>query len=111
MMNLETRKVIHTRYVIWLTKSYGEFKKSKPAITFDDSDDEEGNGAGRELDSARIDDDDGVIIHIDPDDSPAPSDNDDDEDDELEGPPLNRRQAREMKKLGGWFNPTATAMT
>jgi hypothetical protein len=110
MMNLETCKVIHTRDVIWLTKSYGKFKKSKPPITLDDSDDEEDNGTGRELDSARIDDDDGLIIHINPDDPPAPSDNDD-EDNEPKGPPLNHRQAHEMKKLGGWFNPAATAMT
>jgi hypothetical protein len=96
-----------------LNKTYGEFKKSKPPSTLDNNNDEADRATGRDVDSARIDDDDGIIINIDSDDKPVPSDNEDKAVD-LEGTPqtpLNSRQTHKMKKLGRWFNPAATELS
>lgn len=39
MFNLETNRVITTRDIIWLNKTYGEYKQIDNEITVDDSDD------------------------------------------------------------------------
>jgi hypothetical protein len=109
MFNLETRKVITTRDVIWLNKTYGEFKKTKTEPSTEDDDEEDydyfkDQQAGRELDDE--------VIILEPEDaSDAESDDKSEEEieDDLPADKMNPRLAREMKKLGGWFNPTATA--
>jgi hypothetical protein len=50
MLNLENHKIIHTRDVTWLDKTYDKFKNiTRTNLTMiDDSDDEDSNESGRD---------------------------------------------------------------
>ena len=112
---LATNKIIHSRDLIWLDQLYGSYKglTTRTVVTVTDA------GAGREelpendapvVDP--IDDDDnlpaGLIVDDDGEPIPDLIDHDPDADDEeTETPPPNAKVIREMKKLGGFFNPEA----
>ncbi len=43
MLNLETRRVIHTRDIIWMNQTYGQYKNitATKTVNVDDSDDKD----------------------------------------------------------------------
>jgi hypothetical protein len=116
MLNLETRRVIHTRDIIWMNQTYGQYKNitATKTVNVDDSDDEDDDATSNSETGRDKSTDQEVIIVDAEDDAADESDEETSEDDHTEATdeePMNPRLAREMKKLGGWFNPTASRRT
>ena len=133
MLKLSTNKIIHSRDLIWLDQMYGTYKglTTRAVVTVNnvDDDDTDDDFDATDADAGReelpendapvvdpIDDDDdlpaGLIVDDNGEPIPDLIDHDpdapaDDEDEEDETPPPNAKVIREMKKLGGFFNPEA----
>ena len=85
MLNLETKRIITSRDIIWLKKTYGEWVAKGQAMedTVEDEDsDVESTKDGRESTSKEVSD--------------------------VEEPQVNQKVMKEMKKLQGLFNSSAT---
>ena len=82
MFNLQTMRVLKSRDIIWLKKSYGDWGK-KVQFAEEDTSDEEELEAGREETASE---------HKEPDDEKTAT---------------NPKVIKEMKKLQSWFNPSA----
>jgi hypothetical protein len=83
----------------------------KNVVTIDDGDDDNDED-GREIKSARDDDQYDAATITDGDPQDAVAEDDDFADGRTELPPgeLNPCLAQEMKKLGRWFNPAAASV-
>jgi histone deacetylase 1/2 len=111
-LNLKTRKIIQSRDVLWLNKSYGDWKELPTAITRLDMEandpdyeflnlEDPTQEIGRDsiqAEAIRVDDD---LPH---NETPEMFEQEAD-------PAMNPRVAKEMKRLGGFFNPVALSIT
>jgi hypothetical protein len=126
MLNLKTNRILKTRDVIWMKKQYGDYKKIKKGriSKVQDNDDETViTASSSDLDSDSEDSSSDSDSDSDSDSS-TDSDSENSEDgrdddssqtgresgssEEDDDTPINPKLQREMKRLGGWFNPTAT---
>jgi hypothetical protein len=86
LLNLKTKSIIKSRYVVWLNKSYGAWIKSKNDTSVSDDSDSEINNLKNKIETEK-------------------SFNDSPNDGENERVP---RSLRQTSKLKSWFNPNPT---
>jgi hypothetical protein len=114
-LNLATNKVIVSRNVIWLGKCYGDWQKLTPSEIEYVADDEIEDSEIEDLDQGRAEETDGGMDEVEVEEETE-------EDTEIEvepdpelqpvvepPPPVQPRMTREMRRLEGFYNPTATA--